>query len=784
MKSELRIPIKNSIATRLLTIVFSLYLVIAIGVTLGHMFLEYRHQKDSIRQDLKYIQKTFERGLALDLWEMDQKSLYSTIEGMLDIPYIVGVKIINANNVDIAVGGIIAQRDTVGKVDQDVDLLGLKQKKFTSSGDKVGDFNIFMHRFPIIYTYENEIKQMGIATVYSSTSIVLRRVKLGFMLLIINAVLKTAALWLIFLWFSNILLRRPLSSLAADTKKITLDNLDSTRIKISTTGQNELSVIEQSFNSMIENLHQSIVEKEHAKKELNESAQRLAIHVEQTPLGVIEWDLDFRITQWNKAAENIFGYSKQEAIGQTGLELVVPIERHHRAQPIWDDLVTGKGGTRLKNDNKTKDGKTINCEWYNTSLLDSNGVVVGVASLVEDITEQKNMEKEKFILERQLQQSQKMEAIGALAGGVAHDFNNILGIILGYSDMLKIELSNNTALNEKVDQIIKAGNRAADLVRQILAFSRQNKKELVPIRPDLVIKESLKMLRSSIPSTIKIESSIPKTGSIVGDPTQFHQILMNLSTNANHAMRKTGGMLKFLLEPIKLEKIDAKAFSSALSPGSYLKLEISDTGHGMDKATQQKIFDPYYTTKKIGEGTGLGLSVVHGIVKNFGGHISVYSEPDKGTTFRIYLPHVVSEAKKTIDLSIDANPTGDEHILVVDDEKPIVELQKFMLEDLGYRVTTCTSSPDAFKIFQNQPKDISLVVTDMTMPDMTGIDLVKYIRAIQPEIPVILCSGFSELINEETAEYIDNLKYLKKPVLKNDFALNVRKLLDNDKKHM
>jgi PAS domain S-box-containing protein len=399
-----------------------------------------------------------------------------------------------------------------------------------------------------------------------------------------------------------------------------------------------------------------------------------------------------------------------------------------------------------------------------------------------DITERKQAESDRNKMEAQLQQAQKMEAIGTLAGGVAHDFNNILGIILGYSDMLKTDLSLDASSDEKLDQIIKAGNRAKDLVNQILSFSRQNKKEFIPIQPDLVIKEALKMLRSSIPTTIKIESSIPKSGSIIGDPTQLHQIVMNLCTNAYHAMRETGGLLKVLLEPIKLDESDTQILSLAVPPGPYLKLEISDNGHGMDKTTQQKIFDPYFTTKKIGEGTGLGLSVVHGIVKHFDGHISVYSEIGKGTVFRICLPQITTEAETTINRPNEENPTGDEHILVVDDEKPIVEMEKFMLEGLGYRVSTCTSSPEAFKVFQNQHDDICLVITDMTMPDMTGIELMQKIRAIRSDIPVILCSGFSELMNEEKAKHISNLKYLKKPVLKRNFALAVREILDNDKR--
>jgi PAS domain S-box-containing protein len=514
--------------------------------------------------------------------------------------------------------------------------------------------------------------------------------------------------------------------------------------------------------------------------ELKESAQRLSIHVEKTPLGVIEWDPDFKVVQWNKAAEKIFGYSKEEVLGETGLELIVPEEARFLVQLVWDELITGRGGNLSTNENLTKNGEIITCEWYNTILVDDNDNVISVASLVHDITEKTRFEKEKNILERQLHQSQKMEAVGTLAGGIAHDFNNILGIILGYSDLLKSDLSLNLETNEQIDEIVKAGNRAKDLVNQILAFSREQKDEIIPIQPDLVIIEALKMLRSSIPTTIKIVKNVPKSGYIMGDPTQLHQIMMNLCTNAYHSMRETGGILNVTLTPVELENSDTKVLSLNLSEGLYLKIEIIDTGHGIDKATQQRIFDPYFTTKKKGEGTGLGLSVVHGIVKNFGGDISVYSEPGKGTTFQIYFPQVTSEVEIKETKAVAPNPTGDEHILIVDDENPIVEIEKQILESLGYHVSACTSSGQALHLFQNRPEEIKLVVTDMNMPGMNGIKLVENLRCIRPNLPVILCSGFSELINEEKTKLIENLRYLKKPVLKRDFAIAVREMLDGN----
>ena len=477
------------------------------------------------------------------------------------------------------------------------------------------------------------------------------------------------------------------------------------------------------------------------------------------------------ILECNEGLSKITGYSQTELIGMNGLLLISEKSR----KTVMDNILSGYQKP-YEAIGLHKSGKE-----YPIRLEARNIPYKGIdARVVEfrDITDSKKAEAERKELQLRLIQAQKMEAIGTLAGGIAHDFNNILSVVLGYSEMLKENFSSDAPGAEELDQIIKAGNRAKDLVHQILAFSRQDKEELIPIQPHLIIKEALKMLRSSIPSTIKIHHNILNCGSIIGDPTQLHQIVMNLCTNAYHAMRETGGVLGVSLEPVTLEENDMKTLSSALSPGLYLKMEISDTGHGIDKATQQKIFDPYFTTKKKGDGTGLGLAVVHGIAKTFRGHISLYSEPGEGTTFSIYLPQVELDAESQPGLSAESLPTGNEHLLIVDDEEAIVQMEKQMLESLGYKVSICTSSPQALKIFQNHSEKFDVVITDMTMPDMTGVELVQQIRAVKPNISIILCSGFSELVNKEKAERMGIRKYLMKPVLKKDFAMAVREILD------
>lgn len=389
---------------------------------------------------------------------------------------------------------------------------------------------------------------------------------------------------------------------------------------------------------------------------------------------------------------------------------------------------------------------------------------------VFDVSEKKRMED-------QLKQSQKMEAIGTLAGGIAHDFNNILGVIIGCTELSLLDLPREIAARPHLIEVLKAGNRAKDLVKQILAFSRQSEQERKPMQPGIVVKEALKMLRSSLPSTIQISQYIEKTGVINADPTQIHQILMNLGTNAAHAMREKGGILKVNLSNVDFGTEAVKPYPD-LTPGSYINLTVGDTGHGMNKEVIERMFDPYFTTKEAGEGTGLGLAVIHGIVASYGGAIKVDSEPGKGSTFEIFLPRIdyakdLPETGEPVKL-----PTGDERILLVDDEEFLVYAGRGMLEHLGYKVITRTSSVEALEAFQAQPDKFDLVITDMTMPNKTGTELAKELLQIRPDIPIILCTGFSEKASEENTKKIGIKAFVMKPLVMHDFAVTVRQVLD------
>ncbi|MCF8037343.1 MAG: response regulator [Desulfobacteraceae bacterium] len=390
---------------------------------------------------------------------------------------------------------------------------------------------------------------------------------------------------------------------------------------------------------------------------------------------------------------------------------------------------------------------------------------------------------ENFQLEMQLRQAQKLEALGTLSGGIAHDFNNVLSPIFGYTEMALEEIPENDRLYNNLQQVLQAAERARELVRQILAFSRQGESRRRPLHVQVVIKEALKLLRASLPSTIAITEEIDEScGPVFADPTNIHRIVMNLATNAYHAMQAQGGELKVALGEETLTGADISRLSLDLVPGRYVKLTMSDTGSGMDDETLQRIFDPYFTTKPLGEGTGMGLAMVHGIVKGCSADIRVRSKPGKGTLFQIYFPRAESDTDPDQYVESPLTPSGHEHILLVDDEVQVAQMLKQMLEHLGYCVTLFTDSRQALEDFAARPEAFDLIITDQTMPHMTGEDLAEEALRLHTDIPVILCTGFSEKITEEKAKSKGIRAFLMKPVLRQKMAETLRVVLDHSEK--
>jgi PAS domain S-box-containing protein len=409
-------------------------------------------------------------------------------------------------------------------------------------------------------------------------------------------------------------------------------------------------------------------------------------------------------------------------------------------------------------------------------LRNAEGAVIRMAGVAEDMTEQKRVQETLVKSERQFRQSSRMEAIGTLAGGIAHDFNNILTAILGYTELGLASVPKDSRTQRNLQEVLTAGHRAKHLVLQILAFSRQSTQGKKPTAIQPVIQEALKLLRATIPTTIDIRQSLKSEASVLGDSTQLHQVLVNLCTNAEYAMRERGGRLDVTLEDLEVTEEKVQSVSG-LHVGPHVRLTIQDNGTGMSSDVLERMFDPFFTTKPIGEGSGMGLSVVHGIVANHGGALMVDSQRGKGTRIEVYLPTIPSMAEDGLGEQ-GSIPLGKETILFVDDEETIVRLGKELLSQLGYTVVVQTSSLEALTVFRKNPGRFDLVITDQTMPGLTGEALSRELLRIRPELPIILCTGFSHIMTAEKAKALGIQAYLMKPLAIRDLAPIVRHVLD------
>lgn len=516
----------------------------------------------------------------------------------------------------------------------------------------------------------------------------------------------------------------------------------------------------------IDALHHEIIERKRGEEE----RVRLARAIEQAAEAIFMTDAQWHFTYVNPAFEQMSGYTRDEVLGRSSM--ILRGGDHHpdhydqiRKMIDRDNAWSGRLTTRKK------DGSFFEAETTASSVRDSKGTIIDYVIIQRDVTNELRMERE-------LRHSQKMEAIGTLAGGIAHDFNNILTAIIGYTEMAQMKLPKEDTATRDLERVQEAGLRAKDLVKRILTFSRQSEQVLEPLQILPIIEEVLGLLRSTMPSTIEIQLQLPDDSVndiILADPVQIHQVLMNLATNAAHAMRNLGGVLSVSLAEMDVDAA-AIVLHPDLKPGGYVTLTVGDTGHGMEKNIRERIFDPYFTTKKVGEGTGMGLSVVQGIIKNLGGTISVDSELGQGTTFHIFLPKATGGNVNRV--TPDKSTCGGvERILFVDDEEILAGLGQELLESLGYDVTIALNSREALNLFRSTPQAFDLVITDMTMPGLTGKELSRELLAIKPDMPIILCTGFSELIDEKQAREDGIRGYIMKPYAVNSLNKAIREVL-------
>ncbi|MFH1980381.1 MAG: PAS domain S-box protein [Pseudomonadota bacterium] len=508
---------------------------------------------------------------------------------------------------------------------------------------------------------------------------------------------------------------------------------------------------------------------------LKESESRFKALFEFAPDAYYLSNLEGRFLDGNKASEQLIGYSKEELIGSSFLELsILPMEEVPKAAALLKKNINGEPAGPEEIKLIRKDGTHVFAEIISLPIdIHGEKTILGIA---RNISDRKQAELEQLHFQTRMQLVQKMEALGSLAGGIAHDFNNILAAIMGYSEIALADAPAGSPIRANMEKVLQAGTRASDLVKQILAFSRQSDIEPRPVKVRLIIKEVLTLLRPTLPATIEIRQDATTDATVMADPTQIHQVLMNLCANAAHAMAEAGGMLGIALSERQVGAADV-AHIADLKPGRHLCLSVSDTGHGIAPEALDRIFDPFFTTKKKGEGTGMGLSVVHGIVKSHHGAITVHSTPGVGTRFDILLPIIDSGAPDAV-ITPAPLPGGTESILFVDDEPFQVDIGAQILSRLGYRVTARTDPREALTVFRHNPAAIDLVISDMTMPGMTGDVLARELIAIRPDIPIIICTGYSERISEETATTMGIRGFAMKPVVMKNVAELVRKVLD------
>ena len=519
-----------------------------------------------------------------------------------------------------------------------------------------------------------------------------------------------------------------------------------------------------------------ITKQKNNERKLRENQSKLTHHVQNTPLGCISWDINFYCTEWNKSAEDLFGYTAEEAIGQHACNLIVAPELKDVINDVYNKLLTQKGGTRNTNENITKNGHILKCDWYNTPIIGENNTVTGVTSLIQDNTQRERQEE-------QLRRSQKMDTLGQLSAGIAHDFNNILGIVSGNLELLQMNLPSESKEYQRTESALKGTKRGVSITRKLLNFSRKDAHDVVPTNINDFITHSIELIKKSLTPSIQIETSLGKelwTTEI--DQGDFEDALLNISLNAHDAMPNGGTLTITTSNQIRNSLITGNTLlsNSTENNSDFVMISISDNGIGMDEEIVGKVLEPFFTTKDKNKGTGLGLSMVHGFIERSGGHIEVKSIINQGTTVNMFLPRLKEQHKLNSTQSIDLEyPKGNETILVVDDEEALREVAQQLLIGLGYTVLTAESGYEALKVLETGTK-VDLLFSDVVMQgELDGYNLANAVHKLQPDLNILLTSGY---VNKQGSilsgsnEYLSTI--LDKPYSLQELAVAIRKALD------
>jgi len=761
MSAGTKIPLKDSIAAKMLMVVLGLYLLITIGVTLTHIWMEYRYQKANITQDLVDIESVFVDGLAVSMWGLDQEALKASVEGMLKISLLVGVKISNDEGAMVAIGGVVTQNGGAGNVGLHINLSGLSDNEVAVHKDDIYKFEMFERRFPIAYHLEDDDIALGWATIYSNSSVIYRQMKLQIAMQVITIALTLFTFFMALLWAVNRYLRRPLGILTNATAGISLDSLGSFSVDIKASGRNEIKILEEAMTAMVANINNAISEREQTEASLRASERRYRALFEKNNDAIfLVQRATGRYLDANAAAARLTGRSVEELKGLTTHD-VTPHGASERLRFITESDETHDLGevTYRRPDDSRRIAR------LSTVSLDRE-TLIGIA---RDITEEQ-------ATERQLRRTKKMDAIGQLTGGIAHDFNNILGIILGNLDLLERQIPADDKARKRIRTIQKSAQRAADLTRQLLGFSRRQTAQMAVTDINRVVGGMESLIAHSVTPQVEIENKLADDLWLTEiDPGDFQDALLNLILNARDAMAGRG----LLTLETRNRTLDADycALNPGAEPGEYVCLTVSDKGEGIPLEQQERIFEPFFSTKS--QGTGLGLSMVYGFIKRSKGNIKVNSEPGIGTSFQLYLPRAEGEEQQNGQIAEHSGTAvrGTETLLVVDDQACLLELAEESLQALGYRVLTAGNGRQALERLAEEPA-IDLLFSDVVMPGgINGYELAVNATAQHPGLKVLLTSGYTEKAVTGNDQALFSANLLSKPYTQAELAQRVRALL-------
>lgn len=770
--------LNNRLAVRHLFYVLGCSTFLAIISTCIQLYIDFRRDLEEIDDDLKMIETSYIPSIVSSRYNLDRKQTQLLLDGIRSLRDIIFVEIIETR---------------AGRT-----------RTIASSGEAMGS-GAKIKNYPLFQLRENQRIPLGDLKVQVSLHSVYARLKSRVIVIVVSNIFKFFLMSFFILWIVHSLTVRHLKRIADFTGRLDISSFDQKinlqRKTVTGRRRDELDEIVDGINSMITRIRSDveiinsamqtqktlnlqlqgknseltleIERRSSAEIQLRESESRFALAMDAAREGLWDYHLDTGEIYYSPRWFSMLGYGLDELPREfeTWRKLVHPedlacMEKTIRRYKVLDRPFEIE--FRMKTREKPV-WKYILCRGK-TVERDLQGTALRMLGTHMDISERK-------IIENQLQQAQKVESIGVLAGGIAHDFNNILFPIVGMSELLMMGVSADSREFHRAEEIHKAAMRGSDLVKQILNFSRQSDMQLIPVSLQQILKETLQFLRSSIPANIVLQQNIQKScPPVKADPIRIHQLIMNLITNASHAVEPEDGEISIVLDQVELSLDDVVESSGA--PGTYVCLEISDSGCGMDRETLEKIFDPYFTTKKQGKGTGLGLFVVYGIVKEFKGILRVHSEPFQGTSFKIFLPAITELTESVSGAAADEYLTGTEHILLVDDEDVVLETEKEMLTSLGYRVTGCRGGRQALDLFQKAPDAFDLVITDLAMPLVTGEQLVEALLSIKPAQPVIVCTGFAARRDGEENGNLGVRGTLSKPIVISELARVVRGVLD------